>query len=149
MAPKGGMTPPGYFEYVVPPLEGLWWLGDCADVDFSDKSKYFWTSMIRQPEFVTDEVFAWACEQVQRKKGIDTSRARLWRFQEGLCAQMMHVGPYDTEPASVSRMDAFLTEQGYRNDLGARRHHEIYLGDPAKTAPEKLKTVLRHPVAKA
>ena len=107
-----------------------------------------WTSMIRQPEFVDEAVFEWACGEVRRKKGLDTSRARLLRFREGLCVQMMHIGPYDAEPASVERMDAFLVENGYRNDLGLRRHHEIYLGDPSKSAPEKLKTILRHPVVK-
>ena len=122
--------------------------GGVPGVDYNNKDKFEWTSVIRQPEFVDESVFDWACGEVRRKKGLDTFCARLWRFCEGLCAQMMHIGPYDTEPASVARMDAFLAESGYRNDLGTRRHHEIYLGDPSKTAPEKLKTVLRHPVEK-
>lgn len=149
MSDKGGAMLPGFFPFKVAPLEGFWQMANGEPgVDYNDKDKFEWTSVIRQPEFATDEVFAWACEQVQKKKGLDTSRARLWRFREGLCAQMMHIGPYDAEPASVVRMDAFLLENGYRNDLGARRHHEIYLNDPSKSAPEQLKTVLRHPVAK-
>ena len=149
MSDKGGAILPGFYPFKVAPLEGFWQMANGAPgVDYSNKDKFEWTSVIRQPEFVTDEVFAWACEQVQRKKGLETSRARLWRFREGLCVQMMHIGPYDAEPASVARMDAFLVESGYRNDLGTRRHHEIYLGDPSKSAPERLKTVLRHPVAK-
>ena len=147
MIMKKGKQPDGYFEYVVPPLEGLWWIEE-GGFSFEKRDNWKWTLMIRQPEFVDESVFDWACEQLRKKKGLETSRARLWRFREGLCAQMMHIGPYDTEPASVAHMDAFLAESGYRNDLGSGRHHEIYLGDPSKTAPEKLKTVLRHPVAK-
>lgn len=115
-------------------------------VDYNDKNAFEWTSLIRQPEFVDAVAFDWACDQVRKKKGLDTSRARLMQFREGLCVQMMHIGPYDAEPASVEQMDAFVLANGYRNDLGIRRHHEIYLGDPSKSAPEKLKTVLRHPV---
>ncbi len=140
---------PGFFPYRVAPLEGFWQMAEgVPGVDYGNKDKFEWTSVIRQPEFVDESAFDWACEQVRRKKRIDTSRARLWRFREGLCAQMMHLGPYDAEPASVARMDEFLAESGYRNDLGTRRHHEIYLGDPARTAPEKRKTILRHPVEK-
>ena len=149
MSGKSGTNLPGFFPYKVAPLEGFWQMaGGVPGVDYGNKDKFEWTSVIRQPEFVDESAFDWACEQVRKKKGLDTSRARLWRFREGLCAQMMHIGPYDAEPASVARMDAFLAESGYRNDLGLRRHHEIYLGDPARTAPEKLKTVLRHPVEK-
>ncbi len=99
-------------------------------------------------EFVEEAAFDWARGEVRRKKGIDPTSARLFRYREGLCVQMLHVGPYDAEPASVARMDAYLADNGYRSDFGERKHHEIYLGDPRKTAPEKLKTILRHPVAK-
>ena len=149
MSDKGTKQLPGFFPFKVASLEGFWQMANGEPgVDYNNKDKFEWTSVIRQPEFVNESVFDWACDQVRKKKGLDTSRARLWRFREGLCAQMMHIGPYDAEPASVARMDAFLAESGYRNDLGVRRHHEIYLGDPSRTAPEKLKTVLRHPVAK-
>lgn len=149
MSEKGKTPLPGFFSYRVAPLEGFWQMsGGQPGVDYRNKDAFEWTSVIRQPVFVEEAVFAWACEQVRRKKGLETSRARLWRFREGLCVQMMHIGPYDAEPASVAKMDAFLAENGYRNDLGARRHHEIYLGDPSKSAPERLKTVLRHPVVK-
>lgn len=150
MSEKGSVNLTGFFPYKVAPLEGFWQMANGEPgVDYNNKDKFEWTSVIRQPEFVTQEVFSWACGQVRKKKGLETSRARLVRFCEGLCVQMMHIGPYATEPASVERMDAYLAENGYRNDLGVRRHHEIYLGDPSKTAPEKLKTVLRHPVAKS
>jgi hypothetical protein len=149
MSDKGKTQLPGYFPYRVAPLEGFWQMsGGKPGVDYGDKDAFEWTSVIRQPEFVDEAAFDWACEQVQKKKGQDPSRARLMRYREGLCVQMMHIGPYDAEPASVLRMDAFLSANGYRNDLGERRHHEIYLGDPSRTAPDKLKTVLRHPVAK-
>ncbi len=149
MSDKSKTQLAGFYAYKVAPLEGLWQMsGGVPGVDYNNKDKFEWTSMIRQPEFVDETVFEWACGEVRRKKALDTSRARLLRFREGLCVQMMHIGPYDAEPASVERMDAFLAENGYRNDLGLRRHHEIYLGDPSKSAPEKLKTILRHPVVK-
>ena len=150
MSPKGGHAIGGFFAYRVPPLEGLWEMANGAPgVDYGNKAGFVWTSMIRQPEFVEEEAFAWACGEVRRKKGIDPSAARLFRYREGLCVQCMHTGPYDTEPESVARMDEFLAQQGYRNDLcAARRHHEIYLGDPRKTAPEKRRTILRHPIVK-
>lgn len=150
MSDKGGTRIAGFFPYKVAPLEGFWQMADGKpSVDYNDKNAFEWTSLIRQPEFVDAAVFDWACDQVRKKKGLDTSRARLMQLREGLCVQMMHIGPYDSEPASVEQMDAFVLANGYRNDLGIRRHHEIYLGDPAKAAPEKLKTVLRHPVVKA
>ena len=149
MSDKGKQPLPGFFAYRVPPLEGLWQMaGGVPGVDYANKAGFEWTSMIRQPEFVDESVFDWACAEVRRKKGLDVSRARLWRYHEGLCVQVLHIGPYDAEPATVSRMDAFVEEQGYRLDFGVRRHHEIYLGDPRKAAPEKLKTIIRHPVAK-
>lgn len=138
----------GYFPYVVPPLEGLWWMKDGAPgVDYGNKAGFCWISMIRQPDFVTDDVFAWACEEVGRKKKLDTTPARRWRYDEGLCAQIMHLGGYDDEPATVARMTEFIEQNGYTPDLGGpRRHHEIYLSDLRKIAPEKRKTVIRHPV---
>lgn len=150
MSPKGGDVLEGYFEYTVPPLEGLWWFGDgVTDIKVADKRKYHWTAMIRQPEFITPSVLEWASAEVARKKKLDTSRARLANFREGLCVQAMHIGPYADEPATVARMNAFLAENGLSNDLSdARRHHEIYLGDPRRVAPEKMRTVLRHPIRK-
>ena len=149
MSDKGKQPLPGFFAYRVPPLEGLWQMaGGVPGVDYANKAGFEWTSMIRQPEFVDESVFDWACAEVRRKKGLDVSRARLWRYHEGLCVQIMHIGPYDAEPVTVQRMDAFVEEQGYRLDFGARRHHEIYLGDPRKAVPEKLKTIIRHPIAK-
>ncbi|MGI6674104.1 MAG: GyrI-like domain-containing protein [Limnochordia bacterium] len=152
MSPKSGSAPEGYFEYVVPPLEGLWWGGgvDPESWVVTNKQGLSWTMMIRQPQFVTEAVFAWAQETLAKKKPeLDLTKARLMSLAEGLCVQMMHIGPYDTEPASIQRMHAFAFEHGYRLDFSSdRKHHEIYLSDPRKTAPDKLKTVLRHPVAK-
>ena len=149
MSDKGKTPLPGFFAYRVAPLEGFWQMsGGQPGVDYNNKDKFEWTSVIRQPAFVDESVFEWACGEVHKRKGLETSRARLLRFCEGLCVQMMHIGPYDAEPASVAKMDTFLAENGYRNDLGLRRHHEIYLGDPSRTAPERLKTILRHPIIK-
>lgn len=142
-------------EYVVPPLEGFW---SVVDKDYRgggapipDKSKFEWTMMIRQPDFVTQEVFLSAVDALKKKKpDLDVSRARLEKLTEGLCVQAMHIGPYDSEPATIMALDRFATENGYIVDINdIRRHHEIYISDPRKTAPEKLKTVIRHPVRKA
>lgn len=131
----------------VPPLEGLWWLDDSDEFDYNSKSKFYWTSMIRQPEFVTDAVFAAACEHVIRKKGLDTKNARFVKFTEGLCVQCMHCGSFDDEPATLSDMKLFIAEQGLLPDLSdTRRHHEIYLSDPRKTEVSNMKTILRHPI---
>ena len=150
MSYKGSHAIEGFFEYVVPPLEGFWWMGDGRPgVDYSDKSGFQWVSVIRLPEFVSPQAFAWAREEAARKKKIDTACAQLLEIDEGLCVQCMHIGPYDDEPATVAKMEQYLQENGYQQDFSdTRRHHEIYLGDPRKTAPEKLKTVIRHPVAK-
>lgn len=150
MSDKGKHPLAGFFAYRVPPLEGLWQMADGRPgVDYANKAGFVWTSMIRQPGFVDEAAFAWACEEAQRRKGIDPSAARLFRYREGLCVQCMHIGPYDDEPGTMARMDRFLAENGYRNDINdIRRHHEIYLGDPRRTAPEKRRTILRHPVAK-
>ena len=140
----------GFFEYVVPPLEGFWWQDDVDGVNYADKSGFHWISVIRLPDFVTKSDFDWAVQTAAKKKQLDCSSAKFLTIEEGLCVQMMHVGSYDDEPASVALMDDYLTENGYVNDLTAERlHHEIYLSDPRKTAPEKRKTVLRHPIKKA
>lgn len=139
----------GFFEYVVPPLEGFWWMEGIDGVDYSDKSKFSWISVIRLPDFVTEEDFKWAVETATKKKKIDCSRAEFLTINEGLCVQIMHNGPFDDEPATVALMDAFLEENGYENDFSAERlHHEIYMSDARKTAPEKMKTVIRHPIKK-
>lgn len=137
-------------DYPVMPLEGLWWVED-GTFDIAIKDNWFFTLMIMQPEVITADIFAEAREQVRRKKGESEllSKARLEHFEEGLCVQAMHIGPYDTEPGTVERMRAFAEEKGYRDILVRdRQHHEIYLGDPRKGDPAKLKTVLRHPVEK-
>ncbi len=149
MSKMGSKQPDGYFDFVVPPLEGLWWLKDGGVItDILDKDKLCWTSMIRQPDFVTNEVFeATKIALANKKPDLDLSKARLVRFTEGLCAQIMHVGSYDDEPATIAVLDRFIEEEGYAPDFTeVRRHHEIYLGDPRKTAPEKLKTIIRYPV---
>ncbi len=150
MGKMGSETPAGYFEYVVPPLEGLWWTEEPGfdGRGVVDKSRFHWISLIRQPEFVTEEVFAWAREALARKKPmLDVGKARYWRWAEGLCAQVLHLGPYDDEPATIDRLEEFTARQGYADDFSpGRYHHEIYLGDPRRTAPERLKTVIRHPI---
>ena len=148
MSYKGSRKVDGFFEYVVPPLEGFWWMeGGAPGVDYRHKSGFNWISIIRVPEFVTEEVFAWAKEEAQRKKRIDTSLAELITVSEGLCVQCLHIGSYNEEPATVAKMDHYRMEQGYENDISdRRRHHEIYLSDPRKVSPERMKTVIRHPV---
>ena len=147
MSYKGNHKIEGFFEYVVPPLEGFWWQDGVVGVDYTDKSAFNWISVIRLPDFVTGPDFEWAVAEAERKKKLDCSMAELLTLREGLCVQMMHIGPYDSEPESVARMDRYLLENGYQNDLSETRlHHEIYLSDPRKTAPEKQKTVIRHPV---
>lgn len=140
----------GFFEYVVPPLEGFWWQDGVERVDYTDKSTFHWISVLRLPDFVTKADFDWAVETAEKKKKLDCSSAEFMTIEEGLCVQMMHIGSYDDEPETVAAMDAFLAEQGYVNDLSdTRRHHEIYLSDARKVAPEKRKTVIRHPIKKA
>lgn len=137
----------GFFEYVVPPLEGFWQQEGRIAIDYSDKSSFSWISVIRLPDFVTKADFDWAVETASRKKKLDCSCAELLSVDEGLCVQIMHVGDYDDEPATVALMDAFLAENGYVNDLsGVRLHHEIYLSDARKVARDKLRTVIRHPI---
>lgn len=150
MSKKSGMQPDGYFDYVVPPLEGLWGAKDGAQFSLDRRDDWAWTSMIRQPEFADRAVFEWAVAAAAKKKPeIDFSGARFETYREGLCVQMMHIGPYADEPASVEKMHAYAEENGcHVTYAGPRRHHEIYLGDPRKTKPEKLKTVIRLPVEK-
>jgi len=140
----------GFFEYVVPPLEGFWWQEDCDGIDYGRKQDFCWTAVIRLPDFVTQQDFEWAVEQATKKKKLDCSRAEFITVSEGLCVQMMHCGSYDSEPETVAVMDEYLRANGYENDLSAERlHHEIYLSDPRKSPPEKWKTVIRHPIKPA
>lgn len=137
----------GYFDYVVPPLEGLWWQEGGSGVDYSRKAEFRWISLIRLPEFVTKEVFDWAVREAAEKKQRDFSKVEFFPWEEGLCVQCMHIGPYDDEPATVAAMEAFAREQCYGLDFSQRRfHHEIYLSDARRTKPEKLKTVIRQPI---
>ena len=137
----------GFYDYVVPPLEGFWWQDGVAGVDYSDKSAFHWISVIRLPDFITKADFDWAVETASKKKKLDCSAAEFLTVEEGLCVQIMHSGPFDDEPASVALMDRYLEENGYENDLSdTRLHHEIYLSDARKAPPEKWKTVIRHPV---
>lgn len=149
MSRKAGHEIEGYFEYVVPPLEGFWWQDGVEGVDYKDKESFNWLSVIRLPDFVTEKDFKWAVETASVKKKIDCSKAEFFTYPEGLCVQIMHHGPFDNEPATVSVMDEYLAENGYVSDFsGTRMHHEIYMSDARKTAPEKWKTVIRHPVRK-
>ena len=137
----------GYFDYVVPPLEGLWWQEGVQGVDYTRKADFRWISLIRLPDFVTEEGFDWAVWEASEKKQRDFSAAEFFSWEEGLCVQCMHIGPYDNEPATVAAMEAYATEQGYASDFSQGRfHHEIYLSDVRRCKPEKLKTVIRHPV---
>ena len=139
----------GFYDFVVPPLEGFWWQEGIDGVDYSDKSAFCWISVIRLPDFITEADFDWAVQIASKKKKIDCSYAEFLTIDEGLCVQIMHIGPYDNEPASVALMDKFLAENGYENDMTASRlHHEIYLSDARKVAPENWKTVIRHPIKK-
>ena len=137
----------GFFEYVVPPLEGFWWQEGVNGMDYGDKAALKWLSVIRLPDFVTKADFDWAVETAGRKKKLDCSGAEFLAVEEGLCVQILHVGPFDNEPRSVALMDEYLRENGYENDFSAKRmHHEIYLSDARKVAPEKWRTVIRHPI---
>lgn len=147
MSYKGSHKIEGYFSYVVPPLEGLWWQEDATEVDYNRKKDFRWISIIRLPDFVTREVFDWAVLEAAEKKKMDFSRAEFFHYEEGLCVQCMHIGPYDDEPATIRMMDRFAEENGYLTDISPERcHHEIYLSDPRRTLPERLRTVVRHPV---
>ena len=150
MSKKGDHRIEGYFDYVVPPLEGFWQQEGVTGIDYAQKEKFQWISVIRLPDFVTRADFDWAIREATNKKKTDFSKVKFWTYEEGLCVQCMHTGPYDDEPATVERMHRFMEAQGYELDVNDRRlHHEIYLSDARKTAPEKLKTVIRHPIRKA
>ena len=147
MSKLGDHRMEGYFDYVVPPLEGLWWQEGGGPIDYAHKEGFRWISMIRLPEFVTKEEFDWAVKEAAAKKRADFSKVEFFSYEEGLCAQCMHIGPYDDEPETIKALDAFSEEQGFVPDLGGPRyHHEIYLSDVRKCKPQNLKTVLRHPV---
>jgi hypothetical protein len=169
MSKKGDHKIEGYFDYVVPPLEGFWWMGSASaepnsiaatvmattvmpptqGIDYSRKDDFNWISVIRLPDFVTKEDFDWAVAEATAKKKTDFSKVEFFTYDEGLCVQCMHIGPYDDEPATVETMHRFMEEQGYILDINEKRlHHEIYLSDARKVAPHKLKTVIRHPIKK-
>lgn len=150
MSKKGSRQIEGYFDYVVPPLEGFWWQDGICGVDYARKADFRWISVIRLPDFVTQADFDWAAAEASRKKKLDCAKVEFFRYDEGLCVQCMHIGAYDDEPATVAQMHEFAAAQGYVPDLTAERlHHEIYLSDARKVASEKLKTVIRHPIRKA
>ena len=137
----------GFFEYVVPPLEGFWWQEDINGIDYGNKDSFNWISVLRLPDFISRENFDWAVNTAAKKKKLDCSSAEFLTIDEGLCVQIMHIGPFDDEPESVAKMDAYLSENGYENDLSdTRLHHEIYMSDARKVTPEKWKTVIRHPI---
>ena len=137
----------GFFEYVVPPLEGFWWQDNVDGIDYADKAAFNWISVIRLPEFITKKDFEWAVETASEKKKLDCSSAEFLTVDEGLCVQIMHIGAFDDEPQTVALMDEYIAQNGYENDITeSRLHHEIYLSDARKVAPEKWKTVIRHPI---
>ena len=147
MSYKGSRSIDGYFEYVVPPLEGFWWQPGVTGVDYARKDRFEWVSAIRLPDFVGTDDFAWAIDEATRKKKADFSKTEFLTIEEGLCVQCMHLGPYDDEPATVALMHGFMEAEGYELNISdERHHHEIYLSDARRTAPEKLKTVIRHPI---
>ena len=147
MSQKGSHQIEGYFDYVVPPLEGLWWQEGVHGVDYSRKADFRWISLIRLPEFVTKKTFDWAIREAAEKKRRDFSKVEFFSYEEGLCVQCMHIGPYDDEPATVSAMEEYAKAQGCEADFGEGRfHHEIYLSDVRRCRPEKLKTVIRQPI---
>ncbi len=147
MSKMGDHRIEGYFDYVVPPLEGFWWQDGVQGIDYAHKEDFQFISVIRLPDFVTRKDFDWAIEEAARKKKTDFSRVEFFTYEEGLCVQCMHIGPYDDEPATVRTMHEYMTAQGYALDITDQRlHHEIYLSDVRRVAPAKLKTVVRHPV---
>lgn len=150
MSKKGNHQMDGYFDFVVPPLEGFWWQDGVKGVDYSRKEDFRWISLIRLPDFVTRDEYQWAVEEGTRKKKKDFSKVEFLSIDEGLCVQCMHIGPFDAEPETVARMHEFIDQHGYTLDItDERHHHEIYLSNARKVAPEKLKTVIRHPIKKA
>ena len=149
MSKKGDHRIEGYFDYVVPPLEGFWWMEGVTEIDYNRKEDFNWISVIRLPDFVTKADFDWAVKEATKKKKMDFSKVEFFTYDEGLCVQCMHIGSYDDEPATVAMMHEFMEQQGYELDITDKRlHHEIYLSDARKVAPENLKTVIRHPIRK-
>ncbi len=149
MSEKGNHKIEGFFDYVVPPLEGFWWQDGVDGVDYAHKEDYQWISLIRLSDFVTRIDFDWAVEEATRKKQADFSRVEFYSYTEGMCVQCMHIGSYDEEPAAVQAMEDYAHAMGYEIDISETRfHHEIYLSDARRCSPEKLKTVIRHPVRK-
>lgn len=153
MSKKGNYIPKNYFDYVVPPLEGFWWIDNPDNIakqkNWDSKEKYNWISVIRLPEFVDATVFEWACSEAAKKKKIDTTNAKILKIKEGLCVQCLHIGSYDDEPKTLKLIDNFMAENNLKNDVNEKRlHHEIYLSDPRKTEVNKLKTVLRIPTVR-
>jgi len=148
MMPKKGPEPDGYFDYTVPPLEGLWWIVGEHGFSFTDRLNWRWTAMIRQPEFVTEELFSRVKEEVGKKRKNELLEdVRFDSFEEGLCVQIMHIGPYSQEPETVDRLDSFISQNNLRSTFYRDgKHHEIYLSDPRRAKPETMKTVIRHPV---
>ena len=147
MSKKGNRQIEGYFDYVVPPLEGFWWQDGVDGIDYAHKEDFHWISVIRLPDFVSKDDFDWAVVEATHKKKMDFSKVEFLAIEEGLCVQCMHLGSYDDEPATVKMMHDFIEQQGYELDITDKRlHHEIYLSDARKAALEKLKTVIRHPI---
>ena len=139
----------GFFEYVVPPLEGFWWQDNVDGVDYTNKDSFNWISIIRLPDFITKRDFEWAVENATKKKKLDCSKAEFLTIDEGLCVQMMHIGPFDNEPVTVNIMNSYLKQNGFQNDFTDKRlHHEIYLSDNRKVTADKLRTIIRHPIKK-
>ncbi len=147
MSKRTGHEIEGFFDYVVPPLEGFWWQDGVDGIDFTKKDEFRWISVIRLPDFIKKEDFDWAVKMAQQKKRMDCSKVEFLTIEEGLCVQIMHIGAYDDEPASVALMDTYIEQEGYVNDLSdVRLHHEIYLSDARKVEPARRKTVIRHPI---
>ena len=147
MSKKGSHQIDGYFDYVVPPLEGLWWQENAKGIDYSRKSDFQFISMIRLPDFVTKADFEWAIKEASDKKQTDFSKVEFFTYEEGVCVQCMHIGAYDDEPATIKMMQEFIDSEGYKLDITDKRlHHEIYLSDARRVASERLKTVIRHPI---
>jgi len=149
MSKKGENMLKGYFDYVVPPLEGLWWLDTKEIFPIKDKSKFNWISLLRLPDFVTKDIFDWAIVEANKKKKIDTKKAQCLKIKEGLCVQIFHTGKFDDEPKTIKSLEDYIVNNNFINDINSkRRHHEIYLSDPRKVDQSKMKTIIRLPVRK-
>ena len=147
MSKKSSRQIEGFFDYIVPPLEGFWWQDKLKGIDYAHKENFKWISLIRLPDFVTKTDLEWAVREATQKKKLDLSKVEFLTYDEGLCVQCMHIGSYDDEPETVKLMHEYMEQQGYSIDIAENRfHHEIYLSDARKVAPEKLKTVIRHPI---